>query len=45
LAGEKIKDETIPHSALMSVEKYLLTLYRQKRAQMKRNTVKKQEGQ
>lgn len=40
LAGEKIKDETITPSAIIHVEKYLLTLYRQKRAQMKRKESK-----
>jgi hypothetical protein len=43
LASEKIKDETITPSAIIHVEKYLLTLYRQKRAQMKRKDTK-QEG-
>ncbi|HSV95346.1 MAG TPA: hypothetical protein VLM75_00270 [Spirochaetota bacterium] len=34
LVGFKIKDEAIPARAIMVVEKYLLTHYRQKRAQM-----------
>lgn len=34
LVGTKIKDEDIPGKAIMVVEKYLLTHYRQKRAQM-----------
>lgn len=36
IVGEKIKDEAIPPGAILTIEKYLLTLYRQKRAQMKR---------
>ena len=36
ITREKIKDEIIPGSAIIAVEKYLLTLYRQKRAQMLR---------
>jgi len=34
LVGFKIKDEVMPARAIMAVEKYLLTHYRQKRAQM-----------
>lgn len=34
LVGHKIKDEVMPARAIMAVEKYLLTLYRQKRAMM-----------
>ncbi|HDP80901.1 MAG TPA: hypothetical protein ENN21_08680 [Spirochaetes bacterium] len=34
LLGFKIKDEVMPARAIMAVEKYLLTLYRQKRALM-----------
>ncbi len=37
LVGEKLKDEVIPGSGILTVEKYLLTLYRQKRAQNLRN--------
>ncbi|PKL37561.1 MAG: hypothetical protein CVV44_14530 [Spirochaetae bacterium HGW-Spirochaetae-1] len=33
LAGYKIKDEAIPGRAILNIENYLLTLYRQKRAQ------------
>ncbi len=33
LAGLKLKDEPVPGTAIMSIEKYLLTVYRQKRAQ------------
>ena len=43
LGGEKIKDETMPPAAIMTVERYLLTLYRQKRAQMKRKEQKEQK--
>ncbi|HON76954.1 MAG TPA: hypothetical protein PK544_00565 [Spirochaetota bacterium] len=32
LAGYKLKDEVMPGKAIMTVEKYLLTIYRQKRA-------------
>ncbi len=32
LAGYKLKDETLPGKAILTVEKYLLTLYRQKKA-------------
>ncbi|MFH0974326.1 MAG: hypothetical protein V1874_00915 [Spirochaetota bacterium] len=32
LMGKKIKDELIPATAIIAVEKYLLTLYRQKKA-------------
>jgi hypothetical protein len=32
IVGLKIKDEVIPASAIIAIEKYLLTLYRQKRA-------------
>jgi hypothetical protein len=32
IVGFKIKDEVIPASAIIAIEKYLLTLYRQKRA-------------
>lgn len=31
LAGIKVKDETIPTQAISAIEKYLITLYRQKR--------------
>ncbi len=34
LVGQKLKDEVIPAKGIMAVEKYLLTHYRQKRAQM-----------
>lgn len=34
LVGVKIKDEEIPARAIMAVEKYLLTLYRQKRSML-----------
>ena len=34
LVGFKLKDEVIPSKGIMAVEKYLLTLYRQKRSQM-----------
>jgi len=34
LVGVKLKDEVIPAKGIMAVEKYLLTYYRQKRAQM-----------
>ncbi len=34
LIGVKVKDELIPGSAILAIEKYLLTLYRQKRALM-----------
>jgi len=40
LAGFKIKDETMPGQAILAVEKYLLTLYRQKKAQMIRERQK-----
>ncbi len=43
MAGEKIKEETVPPSGIIAVEKYLLTLYRQKRAQMKRKDMIKKE--
>lgn len=33
LAGFKLRDEPVPGTAIMSIEKYLLTVYRQKRAQ------------
>jgi hypothetical protein len=33
LAGYKLKDELVPGNAILTIEKYLLTLYRQKRAQ------------
>jgi hypothetical protein len=36
LVGFKVKDEVMPARAIMVVEKYLLTHYRQKRAQMLR---------
>lgn len=36
IVGEKLKDEAIPPGGILTIEKYLLTLYRQKRAQMKR---------
>jgi hypothetical protein len=42
IAGEKIKDETIPAAAVLTIERYLLTLYRQKKAQMKRKDQKKE---
>ena len=32
LVGTKLKDEIIPGNGIMAIEKYLLTLYRQKRA-------------
>ncbi len=32
LAGYKLKDEVMPGKAIMTIEKYLLTIYRQKRA-------------
>ena len=31
LVGQKLKDETIPSSAIVAIEKYLLTLYRQRK--------------
>lgn len=31
LAGYKLKDETIPGKGILTVENYLLTLYRQKK--------------
>ncbi len=34
LTGYKLKDELVPGSAIMTIEKYLLTIYRQKRAQL-----------
>jgi hypothetical protein len=34
LVGYKLKDEIIPSKGIMAIEKYLLTLYRQKRSQM-----------
>ncbi len=32
LAGFKLKDETLPGKAILTIEKYLLTLYRQRKA-------------
>jgi len=32
LVGKKVKDDLIPSSAVIAIEKYLLTLYRQKKA-------------
>jgi hypothetical protein len=37
IIGEKLKDEVLPGSGILVVEKYLLTLYRQKRALNLRN--------
>ena len=34
LAGYKLRDETMSGSAIMAIEKYLLTLHRQKRAKL-----------
>lgn len=31
LVGQKIKDEIIPATAIIAIEKYLLTLYRQRK--------------
>ncbi len=41
LAGEKIKDETIPSQGLMAIEKYLFTLHRQKKSQKLRKEKEK----
>ncbi len=41
LAGEKIKDETIPSQGLMAIEKYLITLHRQKKSQKLRREKEK----
>jgi hypothetical protein len=44
LANYKLKEEIIPGSTIMVIEKYLLTLYRQKRAQMKRKEAVKKNN-
>ena len=36
LAGEKIRDERIPSSAILMIEKYLLTIYRQNKIKKRR---------
>jgi len=36
LSGKKIREETIPGRAIIAIEKYLLTLYRQKRTRIRK---------
>ena len=40
LVGIKLKDEVIPSRAIMAIENYLLTLYRQQKANARRNKLK-----
>ena len=37
ITGFKLKEDTITGSALFSIEKYLMSIYRQNRTKMKRN--------
>lgn len=41
ITGYKLKEDTITGSALFSIEKYLMSIYRQNRAKMKRDKNKK----
>lgn len=41
ITGYKFKEDSITGSALFSIEKYLMSIYRQNRAKMKRSTEKK----
>lgn len=41
LAGEKLKDEKMPHQAILNIEKYLMGLHTQKKSQMMRKAKEK----